>query len=530
MRPHVETIPYSRLSRRFARFFVAWRDGDPRAAEFLPSAPSDPHAFKVAAESRAGGRYPRMDLADALSARHRELGSPPPVLASIEALRCPDTLCVLAGQQPLLAGGPLFVAFKAMTALALARDLEGRLGVRCIPLFWNHSDDHDIAEVDCLGVPDGEGRCRFIRAGFPADRRPIRDLEDDARLAEVRAALVAVLPETPHRDAVIQLVNSTRDARPAGWFTRILTRWFGEEGLVVFEPGWFARQSAPVLARALESPGLVAEAVDSGGRALAAAGFPRLLPDPGAGIFLHEGGGRCRVEWTGDRLAWPGGEEALPAMLRRLADRPSDFSPGAALRPVVQDALFPSVATVAGPNEASYLAQLGPLYRRLGTVPAPVVPRISATILGPSIADAMEACHVSCETVLRGESFAPPLPDALGKCFAEARREVEAALDRLGRATVGWGAGLALNHGKTRERVLESIDIYARKVATASRRGGGDRCVEAIRSHLTPDGRMQEQVLSGLWLLAHLGVDGFAGLADVLDYRAAGHQVVSVRT
>ena len=35
-------------------------------------------------------------------------------------------------------------------ATRLAREAEAALGIRCIPLFWNHSDDHDLAEIDAL--------------------------------------------------------------------------------------------------------------------------------------------------------------------------------------------------------------------------------------------------------------------------------------------------------------------------------------------------------------------------------------------
>ncbi len=532
MRTHVETIPYSRLSRRFARFFVAWMEGDPAVRGFLPSGPFDPEALRAVAEARARGTFPRAAVAETLEVRHRALGSPPSVMASIEALRGADTYCVVAGQQPLLGGGPLFVALKALTVLALAREIEGLLRVRCVPLFWNHSDDHDVAEVDAAGVIDGAGRFRTLRAGLPAGRRPVRDLEDAARLDRLRADVAAALPETPHRAAVIHQLIAAADPRPAGWFTRLLTRWFGDAGLVVFEPGWLARESAPILARVLESPDLVAEALEAEGSALAAAGYPRPLADPGTGLFLHDGGNRCRVDRKEGRLVWEGGDGTPASVLARLSERPDAFSPGVALRPVVQDALFPSLTTVAGPNEASYLAQLGPLYRRLGGMQAPVAPRASATVVEPDVAAEVASFRVAYETVLRGESFAPPLPGALAEPFVSARRDLEAALARLGEATAALGPAAARNHEKTRERVLESIDIYARKVAEAADRSGGGsgQREEALRTRLTPDRRLQEQTLAGIWFLNRFGLDGFDRLGGTLDFKAKAHQVVIVES
>ncbi len=528
MRMRVETIPYTRLTRRFARFFVAWMEGDPCLRGFLPADPFDAEAYRVAAQARARGSYPRTGLADVLAARHRAIGSPAAVLERIEALRGAETCCVLAGQQPLLAGGPLFVALKALTVLAVAREIGDRLGIRCVPLFWNHADDHDVVEVDAAGVLDAGGRHRMLRAGFPAGRMAVRDLADGARMDRLRNELASALPETAHRSAVIEQMGATADPRPAGWFTRLLTHWFGDAGLVVFEPGWFARESAPLLSRVLESPGHLAESVETGGNALADAGYPRPLTDPGTGLFLHEGGIRRRIDRREDRLAWEGGEGSVRDLLDRLASEPEAFSPGVALRPVVQDFLFPSLATVAGPNEAAYLAQVGPLYRKLDVTRAPVVPRAGATVVGPDVAKEVSAFRVPYEAVLRGENFSPPLPDALAAAFESSRKDVEAALGRLGASTASLGPAAARNLEKTRGRILESLDIYARKVSDASGGRGGDAAARAerIRTSLLPGGRLQELSLAGLWFLNRYGMDFFARLGEGIDFRAKGHQVV----
>jgi bacillithiol biosynthesis cysteine-adding enzyme BshC len=524
----VQTIPYARLARRYARFFLAWTGGDPRAAGLLAAGPFDRDSIRAAA-ARAGANVPRAAVAGALAERHRAMGSPPAVLDSIAALR-DGACCVVAGQQPLLAGGPLFVAAKALTVVALARETEATLGVRCVPLFWNHSDDHDLAEIDALDVLDGGGVLWTLRAGLAGGRRAVRDVADAERMERLRRELEARLPATAHAPAVREMIGATFDPGPAAWFTRMLTRWFGESGLVVFEPRWLAREAAPLLARALESPGLVAKAVEEGGRDLAAAGFPQPLSDSGTGLFLHADGERSRLDAAGDGLTARGARWTPRALLDRLAAQPDALSAGVALRPVVQDALLPSVATVAGPNEAAYLAQLGPLYARLGGPRAPVVPRAGMTVVSPEIARELAAFGVGIETVLRGESFAPPLPGDLVTPFAEARRDLEAALARLREATSELGPGATRNFEKTRDRVLESIDLYAGRVAEASSRapGGAPGREALLRAHLTPGGRLQEQSLAGLWFLNRLGPDLFDRLGAALDVRAEGHQVVIV--
>ena len=89
---------------------------------------------------------PRDHLVQALSEYANRHDAPPEVLANAEALLDPETHIVITGQQPGLLGGPLFCLHKAATAIRLCRDIQEQGGPRCVPLFWNHSDDHDLEE------------------------------------------------------------------------------------------------------------------------------------------------------------------------------------------------------------------------------------------------------------------------------------------------------------------------------------------------------------------------------------------------
>src|SRR5690606_16063195 len=62
-----------------------------------------------------------------------------------------------------------------------------------------------------------------------------------------------------------------------------------------------------------------------------------------------------------------------------------ELSPGVLLRPLWQDAIFPTAGFVVGPGELAYLAVVGSLYRLLG-VPRPAfVPRAPLTLVEPSL-------------------------------------------------------------------------------------------------------------------------------------------------
>ena len=67
--------------------------------------------------------------------------------AALERLRDPRVLAVTTGQQPALFTGPLYTVHKALSAAALARELERRWKRPVVPIFWVAGDDHDFAEA-----------------------------------------------------------------------------------------------------------------------------------------------------------------------------------------------------------------------------------------------------------------------------------------------------------------------------------------------------------------------------------------------
>src|SRR5580698_6033442 len=76
-------------------------------------------------------------------------------MANIERLR-QGALAAVTGQQVGLFGGPLFSIFKALTAVKLAEEATAA-GVECVPIFWLATEDHDLAEVNHVGLASEHG-------------------------------------------------------------------------------------------------------------------------------------------------------------------------------------------------------------------------------------------------------------------------------------------------------------------------------------------------------------------------------------
>src|SRR5262249_55520664 len=133
------------------------------------------------------------------------------------------------------------------------------------------------------------------------------------------------------------------------------------------------------------------------------------------------------------------GEQRYPpsALARQVAERPTGFSPNVLLRPIVQDAIFPTVCYVAGPNELAYLGQLRGVYEHFG-VPMPLMyPRASATILDASAARFLTKYKLPLESLQAQDEAAlndllkAQIPPLVEDSFAEAGSAIEANMSRL---------------------------------------------------------------------------------------------------
>lgn len=369
---------------------VTYEDVAPDARLFLALVRGREHApgiptLEPAIAAAAARTLPRGPLADALRARLSELDAPRESLAAAERLRAAGTVTVVAGQQPVLFGGPHFVVAKALAAVALARRIDAA-GTPCVPLFWVASEDHDHAEVDHVDMGVGDGPPVPLTLPLPRDRRMLSHVLVPTEISAVVARLAALLPAGPGRDDALALVSPVPGDSMGTAFARTLVRLCGRFGLVVIEPAVARPFARAVVDHEVAHPGELALAISQVEDAFAARGFARPLAlRPRQSLFFV-------TDRTGRRHApgpLPGPDDAagLLAWRRRLDDKPDGISWNVAGRVLAQDVALPVAAQVCGPSELAYCALLGTAHARLG-VPAPaLVPRPGftfGTALDPS--------------------------------------------------------------------------------------------------------------------------------------------------
>ena len=497
------------------------------------------HSDAAAYERKAVEVETRLD-ADARAAAGAAIEPLGDAAGRLERILAGDGFFVTTGQQPALFGGPLYTIYKILGAIRLADALERRLGRPVLALFWIGSDDHDWDEANHVSVLDAQQYVRRITVKGAADAPPVplsvRTWGPGVEQAVTE--LAASLPDTEHAVEVMAHVRAAYvpDSTVAASFAATLRYLLHDRRMAVVDSGHPAlrRAAAPVLradaARVLSGDDPVARQTSR----LQDAGYDEqvAVAEDASNLMLIDEQGRDRIVrtargWATRRERSGIGEAALLEMIETHPDR---FSPNVLLRPVVESAVFPTLAYVAGPSELSYFAQIGCLFEAHGILPPVVVPRPSVTLLDEKAGRNLERLGIDIEALRR--PFREVVADAVTEAMPP---DVTRALDSL-RAALGT-AYEDLTVAATRidptlrgplrsSRNASLLDAAAsEKKIRAQLRTSNHVRIEQLRrlsSQIHPDGKPQERVFGPLSYVAAHGRGIIAAVEAALDMEPAG--------
>ena len=425
-----------------------------------------------------------------------------------------DVLAVTTGQQPGLFTGPLYTIHKALSAIALARRLESERGLPVVPVFWVAGDDHDFAEANHAAVLGKDGEVVNIVLRERAHEAPQLPLFREQLGGDVEAALAAfdaALPDSECKPEVRQWLATCyrADTNLADAGADALHRLLGArgEGLAVFRAHDRAakRAAAPWLLRALDetlADGLTPVLVE--GRL----GRDRLRPE------------------GGDFVTRRSNERFSRAQLEQIAaETPERLSPNVLLRPVIEAALFPTLAYVGGPGEMDYLQDSAPLFSKLGVAPQARVPRWSGLVIEARVDKVLSkhgltpADFTGPPGALEARFVQADLPPDLAATLRELRKDVEARYQRITGEVQQLDPTLERTVQSARNAALAGTNEIEKKLVASLKRSQGTLLgqLARVRAALAPGGKPQERVLTVASFLARYG----GALLDDIDAEVA---------
>ncbi len=474
----------------------------------------------------------------------------PDMGATLDRLSDPDVLMVTTGQQPGLFTGPLYTIYKALSAAMLARRLEARWSRPVVPVFWVAGDDHDFAEANHATWlrPDGSVRTETLRAR--SAEAPLTPMYREPLGPEVLPALESLAADiAPHPYGSSTADWLARHYRPdatfAAAFAGALADLIGRFGIVVFDSTHRSvkRQAARHIVTAL---GLAADLDHDLVRRTAeleAAGLaPGVTVGDGAALVMYEGAlGRDRLLLDGRQLVTRRSQERLS--MDRLqsiaAEEPERLSPNVLLRPVVESALLPTVAYVAGPGELRYLELTPPIYQRLRVVQQRPVPRWSGLVVPRRVDRVLEKFEAQLDELLEpGEALEArvvhaQVPDEGLQALATLRKSIGSAYDVIERVGKSIDPTIGKPLAKLRNQALSGAADAERRMVTHLKRRQETELAQIARARaaVLPLGKPQERVIGIPALLALYGPELLDQLAGTIDawYASAleGHPLPS---
>lgn len=514
-----------------------------RLSEFYAGSPADPDAWRASIARAQTASRDRAALVTVLEAQLDRRGAPDQARAAARKLADPGTVAIVTGQQAGLFGGPLYTLLKALTAAKLAADVEAHYGVPVVTIFWDHGEDHDWAEVASTDVLDADLQVRRVKVaeGDGAGLRPVGRVPLPADISRVLEELASVLPRTEFTDETLKTLRRCYSAgrSMSEAFGRLMDDLLGPLGIVVFDgcdPA--AKQwAAPLFARVLTHPGHTSRLAARAGEALAAAGYhAQVTPQHDAVALFYMRDAREALHFSHGTFRAGDASWTPDALLAELEAHPEHFSPNVLLRAVVQDAMFPTIAYVAGPSELAYLGQLREVYAFHETPMPLIVPRATGTLLDAPAARFLQRHDLPLPALRAQDEHAlnalleAQLPASVEQALTDTELTVRERLERLRAAVPAVDPTLDGAVQSMAGRLDHEMRSLRAKVIQASKRRHDTLRRQFIRTQsLTfPGGHAQERTICVAWFMNRYGPALVPRLYEVLRTEPGRHWLLQI--
>ncbi|AUD03048.1 bacillithiol biosynthesis cysteine-adding enzyme BshC [Spirosoma pollinicola] len=315
-------------------------------------------SFKDQLEEKTFDVAKRQVLVDTLERQYQSLPTKP----DFSVLRQPNTFTVTTGHQLNIFTGPLYIIYKLITTINLARKLkEAYPDYNFVPVYWMATEDHDFAEINHFSLMGKNYAWQTEQRGAVGRMNP-QELK----------TLFSQIPEKLSLFEEAYLKHDTL-ANSARYYVNEL---FGAEGLVCLDAddASLKRVFAPVMRDELTNQ-KSAELVQKRTKELEELGYKTVIAPRDINLFYLDDQLRERIERKEDgtfqvlhtKLKFTESE-----LLTLLDKHPERFSPNVVLRPLYQETILPNLAYIGGPSEVPYWLQLKSVFEQYQT-PFPIL-------------------------------------------------------------------------------------------------------------------------------------------------------------
>lgn len=457
--------------------------------------------------------------------------------SALDVLRDQASVVTVTGQQIGLLGGPMYTIYKIRTAVEESLRITASTGVAAVPVFWLEDNDHDAAEASTAHILDTNQLITDVRAWDGENARiPVAERSIDADMAE---RIVVGMSMLTGQHAELVRERYARAYQPGvSWsdaFLTILQPFLAAWGVVVIRGSDVIKFGLhlPILMRDVEKPGDLASFAEQGTRVVEELGYSAQATVGTMMFFGSDQNGRQKCVVNGNGVTIGGLSLSLSDLVTMAREHPERFTPTVLARPIVQDAILPSVVSVLGAAEIAYQAQLRECYQACGVTAPHVVLRNGATLLDARTERLLAKDEHDVQWYMRSTEeldravadsvTSDVLPDvalrthALEELLAPYLQAAETIDKTLIAFVRAQGAGITAT--------LETVEGKLRSAAKKQQVQVVDR-VHAINTVVWPSGTLQERVYPLAFWEARFGTEDLRIIVEMVARAPVGSHLV----
>ena len=448
-------------------------------------------------------------------------------IENINLLKKDNTLVVIAGQQPAIFTGAIFAIYKILTVLNTAEYLKNKFKMDVIPLFWNASDDNDLPEIKSIKISEGQLEKISIDvpeylSGFSYSKMilPIDEFEnvsrkmlDNLNVSDYKKDITVFLEEIIEN---LKTGNKRSGISISKFYSLILSKLFNKSGLVIIDPEIpeIKKLATTLIDFDINNINKINSLIDFNSRELVSEGYHEQLKlmKGNMDFFLNTENGRERIKSRSENsfifeksFKTKKNELDKNSLKDIIFKNISNVGLNVILRPLFQDFILPNIATVCGPGEISYYAQLKDVYTLFGSELPILYPRMSATLIENKVKKAVSKINMNYEDlesnqdILAGKILKKMLGFDFSNYLDNLESEMEAVLKKYLEEIKKYDIeSVDAAFGRINQNLKKEIEILGRKVINDSKRKNGliVESVSKIYNNILPCGKLQEREIN----------------------------------
>ncbi|MBN1550071.1 bacillithiol biosynthesis BshC [bacterium] len=466
----------------------------------------------------------RSELAEILISYNKSIGNP---LSKIQT----DAILssgrfIVAGQQPGLLTGPIYTILKVISVLILSEIIQSKSDDPILPAFWIASEDHDILEVNRCTISGQQLICNY-RDTLETDTIPcVGFIPLDNCRDSILKFLSSVLPASEHKDWVMSIVAECSFESYSVMFASLLGKLFKSGKLILIDAVSLHPLMKPVIEKAIACWSDLENAFNEGSNSLKSYGYD--TPLESLNLFEIVDKKRCKMDMSKVQKNIKQAEFSNSTCDDIFDSR--QYSPGAALRLICQDAVIPVLVTVGGPTELLYQWQISPLYNVLSVRRSALFPRISATFIEDRIRHSANCWNLYPDGIFTSLELLENYPGTVD--LPDEYQSIKISGDRL---ITEIRHVFKDDRPPWMNKIENSLSYQLNKLygrltdEHLSSQGKGRAELEKIAGAVYPRRNLQEREVNIFHFLGRYGPQFLDQLLDVFDPFLFGHTIVEIK-